>query len=97
MEAPYNSVKASKLKGHNIVAGDEGGPVFNSKLNVEVSEATVEVAVVVGHESGKDAISVTDRVVLEPPDKEVGTHNTKGEGKIPILEEPNYHSVGSAE
>lgn len=51
--------------GHSIGAGDEGGPVFNSKSNAEVAETTSKGTEKVGPCFGIDTVTVSDLVASE--------------------------------
>lgn len=88
-EVFYYLVKVLKVKGMNIVVGDEGGYVLNLGFNVEVLVVIVEVVKVVGYELGKDIILVMDCVVFEF--YKDGKYVLVGEGnKVFIFEEFIY-------
>lgn len=78
-----------------MVAGDEGGPVFDSLLNEVVTEATREVAEKVGHMVGKDTASVVDAVVLESSGDD-GPHYPLGDYVVKMVEETTLPHEDSA-
>lgn len=92
VEAHYVSKVASKKCGSLIGSGDEGGPVFDSFSNCDVSDSTGEVAEVVGPLSGSDTVSVSDAVVIEPYSD--GIHMPEGLLKISV-ESVVHHGLSS--
>lgn len=76
-----------KVRGYNIMVGDEGGFVLNLKFNEELLEVIVEVIEKVGYIFGKDIVIVFDFVILEFYNEEDGKYYFEREGKVRIKEE----------
>lgn len=81
-EVFHNLAKVLKSKGYNTAVGDEGGFAPNLGSNAEALECIKEAVEKAGYVLGKDITLAMDCASSEFYNKEAGTYELKGEGKV---------------
>ncbi|RIY33098.1 phosphopyruvate hydratase [Psittacicella gerlachiana] len=81
-EVFHNLAKVLKARGLNTAVGDEGGFAPNLGSNAEALACIKEAVEKAGYELGKDITLAMDCASSEFYNKEKGTYELKGEGKV---------------
>ncbi|RIY31438.1 phosphopyruvate hydratase [Psittacicella melopsittaci] len=81
-EVFHNLAKVLKARGLNTAVGDEGGFAPNLSSNAEALACIKEAVEKAGYELGKDITLAMDCASSEFYNKEKGTYELKGEGKV---------------